>query len=153
VSRAGDWDAAADAWARADARGKQTPPFDPAALLAPTGGAVSAELTSVAQRSAFASPGLLGAVTVLVAIIGVFLAYNANTGLPFVPTRELKVDLVNGAALVDGNDVYSGGYRIGLVSDMRPVRLGGGQVGAQLTLALNKSYGGVPVDSTVQLRP
>ena len=48
-------------------------------------------------RPAFANPVLIGAVTVLIAIIAVFLAYNANTGLPFVPTRELKVDIANGS--------------------------------------------------------
>ena len=32
-----------------------------------------------------ASPVLVGAVTVLVTIVAVFLSYNANTGLPFVP--------------------------------------------------------------------
>jgi hypothetical protein len=41
------------------------------------------------QQPAFANPVLIGAVTVLVAIVAVFLAYNANNGLPFVPTREL----------------------------------------------------------------
>ena len=48
------------------------------------------------QQPAFANPVLIGAVTVLVAIVAVFLAYNANNGLPFVPTRELKVDIPNG---------------------------------------------------------
>ena len=56
---------------------------------------------------------LVGAVTVLVLLVAVFLAYNSNAGLPFVPTRELKVDLSDGANLVVGNDVREGGYRIG----------------------------------------
>ena len=33
-----------------------------------------------------ASPTLVGAVTVLVVVVAVFLAYQANNGLPFVPT-------------------------------------------------------------------
>ena len=37
------------------------------------------------ERGGVANPVLIGAVTVLVAIVAVFLAYNANNGLPFVP--------------------------------------------------------------------
>jgi virulence factor Mce-like protein len=105
------------------------------------------------QQSAFANPVLIGAVTVLVALVAVFLAYNANEGLPFVPTRELKVDIANGSELVAGNDVREGGYLIGLISDLKPVTLENGQVGAQLTLKLDKSYGDVPVDSTISIQP
>jgi ABC-type transporter Mla subunit MlaD len=105
------------------------------------------------QQPAFANPVLIGAVTVLVAIVAVFLAYNANTGLPFVPTRVLKVDFPDGAALVAGNDVDQGSYRIGLVSEMHPVVLPDGAVGAQATLQLNESAGRVPVDSTATILP
>jgi phospholipid/cholesterol/gamma-HCH transport system substrate-binding protein len=105
------------------------------------------------RQSAFANPVLIGAVTVLVLMVAVFLAYNANTGLPFVPTRELKVDFANGANLVIGNDVREGGYRVGLVSDMDPIKLPDGQIGAQLTLSLNKANGAFPADSTASIRP
>ena len=105
------------------------------------------------QQSALANPVLIGAVTVLVALVGVFLAYNANSGLPFVPTRELKVDIANGSALVAGNDVREGGYLVGLISDLKPVTLENGQAGAQLTLKLDKAYGNVPVDSTISIQP
>ncbi len=105
------------------------------------------------QQSAFASPVLIGAVTVLAVLVAVFLAYTANRGLPFVPTKELKVDISNGANLVPGNDVREGGFRIGAVSSMKPIELPNGQVGAQLTLQLNQSKGSVPIDSTVQVRP
>jgi virulence factor Mce-like protein len=105
------------------------------------------------QQSAFANPVLIGAVTVLVALVAVFLAYNANSGLPFVPTRELKVDIANGSELVAGNDVREGGYLIGLISELKPVTMENGQAGAQLTLKLNKSYGSVPVDSTISIQP
>jgi ABC-type transporter Mla subunit MlaD len=106
-----------------------------------------------AQQSAFANPVLIGAVTLLVTMVAVFLAYNANSGLPFVPTRELKVDIGDGSNLVVGNDVREGGTRVGLVSDMRPVRLSSGQVGAQLTLQLSKQNGVVPADSLVSIQP
>ena len=91
--------------------------------------------------------------TVLIALIAVFLAYNANTGLPFVPTRELKVDIANGSNLVVGNEVRSGGFRIGVISAMKPVALSNGQTGAQLTLKLDQAHGKVPVDSTATINP
>ena len=68
-----------------------------------------------AASSVFANPVLVGAVTVLVVIVAVFLSYNANNGLPFVPTTTLKVRFANGANLVKGNEVRSGGFRIGVV--------------------------------------
>ena len=102
---------------------------------------------------AASNPVLIGAVTVLVTCVAVFLAYNANQGLPFVPTTEVKVQVANGANLVKGNEVRSGGSRIGVVTDMRPVRLPDGTGGAELTLELDKGNGDLPKDSTVRIRP
>jgi virulence factor Mce-like protein len=107
----------------------------------------------VRQQSAFTNPVLVGAVTVLVTLVAVFLSYNANQGLPFVPTKELKVDIANGAQLVPGNDVREGGYRIGAVTDMKPIRLPNGQIGGQVTAKLDQSTSDVPVDSTASVRP
>ena len=63
---------------------------------------------------------LIGAATTLVVIVAVFLAYNANSGLPFVPTYELKVEVPNAANLVKGNDVRIGGTRVGAVATIAP---------------------------------
>jgi virulence factor Mce-like protein len=103
--------------------------------------------------SIVANPVLVGAVTTLVVIVAVFLAYNANNGLPFVPTRSLRVQIANGAELVAGNEVRSGGFRIGVVDDMKPVRLPNGRIGAELHLKLDKKIGAVPQDTTVKIRP
>ena len=105
------------------------------------------------QQAAFANPVLIGAVTVLVAVVAVFLAYNATNGLPFVPTRQLKVEFANGAALVDGNDVRVGGFRVGVVADMKPIVLPNGQVGAEAILNLNTTQGKIPIDSSATIRP
>lgn len=105
------------------------------------------------QASIMANPVLVGAVTVLILVVAVFLAYNANNGLPFVPTRQLDVEMANGANLVKGNEVRSGGYRIGVVEDMVPQRLSDGTVGALLQLKLDKKVGAVPTDSRVTIRP
>src|SRR5581483_2686747 len=93
-------------------------------------------------QPAFANPVLIGAVTVLVAIVAVFLAYNANNGLPFVPTRQLRIEFSNGAALGPGDQVTStGGYRIGVVSDTRAVQLPSGMPGAEALVKLDRSFG------------
>lgn len=106
-----------------------------------------------ASASIVASPVLVGAVTTLVVVVAVFLAYNANNGLPFVPTRALDVQFDNGANLVRGNEVRSGGYRVGVIEDMEPTRLPSGRVGALLHLKLDRKLGAIPVDSTVKVRP
>ena len=153
LSRAGQWDAAREAWDRAEERGQERPPFDHMALLG-AGVAEAEAAPKDVQRSALANPVLIGAVTLLVLIVGVFLAYNANSGLPFVPTRELRVNFADGAALTQGSQVTStGGFRIGLVSDMHAVRLPNGLVGAQAVLKLDRSFGSVPVNSTASISP
>jgi len=111
-------------------------------------------MTRRQQQVAFANPVLIGAVTVLVAIVAVFLAYNANNGLPFVPTRQLWIQFSNGSALTPASQVTSaGGYRIGVVSTTRTVILPSGVAGAEALVNINKSFGAVPVDSTAALRP
>ena len=105
------------------------------------------------NNSVVANPVLVGAVTTLIVVVAVFLAYNANNGLPFVPTRVLNVQVANGAELVPGNEVRSGGFRIGVVQDMTPAKLSDGKVGAVLKLKLDNKFGAVPVDSRVIIRP
>jgi phospholipid/cholesterol/gamma-HCH transport system substrate-binding protein len=105
------------------------------------------------RSSALGNPVLVGAMTVLVVLVAVFLAYNANSGLPFVPTTELKVNIASGSDLVPGDEVTEGGYHVGIVKSLAPVKLRSGQVAAQVTLALEKAYGRVPVDSSVEIRP
>ena len=108
---------------------------------------------SRASSGVLANPVLVGAVTVLVTLVAVFLAYNANAGLPFVPTTTYKVHVSNGANLVPGNEVRSGGYRIGVIDDMQPITLPNEEVGVELSLKLDKTVGDVPVDSTLRIRP
>lgn len=105
------------------------------------------------QSGGRVNPALVGAVTTLVVVVAVYLAYNANDGLPLVPAHRLDVQLADGANLVPGNEVRSGGYRVGVVEDMAPARLPNGRVGARVTLRLDRRFGGVPVDSRVTIRP
>jgi phospholipid/cholesterol/gamma-HCH transport system substrate-binding protein len=99
------------------------------------------------------SPVIVGAVTVLVVIVAVFLAYNANNGLPFVSTYNLKARVPNADALVKGNEVRIGGVRVGIVKKVVPVKLADGNVAAELSLSLDKSAEPLPIDSTITVRP
>src|SRR4051794_37887763 len=103
------------------------------------------------KQSVASNPVFVGAVTTLVVVVAVLLAYNANKGLPFVPTVELKVDTPNAARLVVGNEVREGGFRIGQVADIEPIP--GAKSGAQLTLKLDTSATPLPADSTIRIRP
>jgi len=105
-------------------------------------------LTGVAS-----SPVIVGAVTVLVVIVAVFLAYNANNGLPFVSTYDLKARVPNADALVKGNDIRIGGVRVGTVRSVVPIRLANGEYASELTLRLDRSAEPLPVDSTITVRP
>jgi virulence factor Mce-like protein len=100
-----------------------------------------------------ANPVLIGAATVLVVIVAVFLAYNANNGLPFVPTYDLKTVVPNAANLVPGNEVRIGGSRVGVVDQIEPRRERDGSVTAVLNMKLETAVQPLPVDSTVIVRP
>jgi virulence factor Mce-like protein len=104
------------------------------------------------RASIASSPVLIGAATTLVLIVAVFLAYNANQGLPFVPTYSLKANVPSAANLVRGNDVRIGGARVGIVSTIDPVRHPDGSVTAQLGLKLQTRIRPLPMDSTVIVR-
>ena len=106
--------------------------------------------------SIVASPVLVGAVTTLIVIVSVFLAYNANTGLPFVPTYNLKAQLPGGANLVPGNEVRVGGFRVGVIDKIQPgttVVRGQPRSIAVLVMKLDKSAQPLPTDTTVLVRP
>src|SRR5262245_18649273 len=110
-----------------------------------------------------ASPTLVGAVTVLVVVVAVFLSYQANQGLPFVPTYKLSAELPNAETLVPGNEVRIGGIRVGQIKTIEPEtvdnapcpndpeRLCEGQV-AVVDMELNQDIDPLPVDSTMVVR-
>jgi ABC-type transporter Mla subunit MlaD len=105
------------------------------------------------RPSVFGSPVLVGAITVLVVVVGVFLAYNANKGLPFVPTYDINAHVPSGADLVVGNDVRVGGDRVGVVNKITPVRDKSGRVSAILGLKLDKTVDPLTNRSSVIVRP
>ena len=105
------------------------------------------------SASIVANPVLVGAVTTLVVVVAVFLAYNANNGLPFVPSRVIYAELPDGAELNKGVEIREGGYRIGVVEELKPGTMSDGKVGAIVRMKLDESAGPFPKDSRVLVRP
>jgi virulence factor Mce-like protein len=104
------------------------------------------------------NPVLVGAGAVLVILVMVLLSYNANSGLPFVPTYDITADVPNGAALVKGNDVRIGGARVGTVVKITAERedepaTDEERYYAQVSLKLDKNIGPIPANSTIEVRP
>ena len=100
-----------------------------------------------------ASPVLVGAVTVLVAIVAVFIAYGANSGLPFVPTYDLKVQLPSGAKLVQGNEVRVGGFRVGATRINTNGNTDDQETVALVDLKLDKTIEPLAQDTSFTVRP
>jgi virulence factor Mce-like protein len=110
-----------------------------------------------------ASPTLVGAVTVLVVVVAVFLAYQANQGLPFVPTYKLSAQLPDADTLVPGNEVRIGGIRVGQIKSVDPETVDNApcpndptrqcttQV-AKVNMELNQDLDPLPENSTVVVR-
>src|SRR5205807_3917013 len=59
--------------------------------------------------SVASNPIVIGAITVLVTIVAVTLAYNATVGLPFVPSYNLHVQIANASELQKGDQASIGG--------------------------------------------
>jgi virulence factor Mce-like protein len=110
-----------------------------------------------------ASPTMVGAITTLIVIVAVFLAYNANQGLPFVPTYRVSAEICDAARLGPNNEVRIGGNRVGVVEsiDTMPAPPNSGCVAddgssystiAKLNLKLDESAKPIPADSTIRVR-
>jgi virulence factor Mce-like protein len=110
-----------------------------------------------------ASPTMVGAITTLIILVAVFLAYNANNGLPFVPTYSVSAELCDAARLGPNNEVRIGGNRVGVVESIDTVAAppnsgcvsadgSSASTVAKLNLKLDKSADPIPADSTIRVR-
>ena len=100
------------------------------------------------------NPVLVGTTIVVALIVGVFLSYNANKGLPFVKTFPLKAQVPDAAELVVGSEVRIGGFRVGQVNKITAMPAEGKTPPyAELDLALDGTLDGIPGDTRVQVRP
>ena len=105
------------------------------------------------SQSPFTNRILIGAVTVLVLVLGVFLAYTASSQLPFVPTYDINADVPDAAGLIPTNEVLIGGTRIGYIGSITAAKDATGSPIAVLHLRLNTSIKALPADSTDLVRP
>jgi ABC-type transporter Mla subunit MlaD len=110
-------------------------------------------MTRRPNSSIVANPVLVGASTLLVVLVAVFLAYNANTGLPFVPTYDITALVRNADELNRSADVRIGGKRVGLVTDVTAVPTASGEIVARLALKLDQAVGPLPADTLLRVRP
>jgi virulence factor Mce-like protein len=100
------------------------------------------------RSSLAASPLLVGAITTLIVVVAVFLSYNANNGLPFVPTYNIKVMLPNATGLQPSNQVRIAGTRVGLVDSLTPHEdPRTGRISVIANLKLEKSIEPLPADT------
>jgi ABC-type transporter Mla subunit MlaD len=112
---------------------------------------------------------MVGAVTTLIVVVAVFLAYNANSGLPFVPVYRVSVEVPDAARLTNNNEVRIGGHRVGVVESIDAIQSSeatttaqadGGSEGvgntggaiARLNLKLDKAAQPLPKDSVFRVR-
>jgi virulence factor Mce-like protein len=94
------------------------------------------------------NPLLIGAVTTLIVVVAVFLSYNANNGLPFVPTYDIKVALPEASGLQRSNQVRIAGTRVGLVESLSARQdPATGRITAIANLKLEKSVEPLPADT------
>lgn len=100
----------------------------------------------------FTSPVLIGALTVLVMVVAVVLAFQANNGLPFVPRYDLHLEVPNAEELVHGGEVHMGGALVGSVNSVTASRDRAGAPVAVVNMALNKTIEPLPVDSHFTIR-
>jgi ABC-type transporter Mla subunit MlaD len=105
------------------------------------------------NMSIAANPILIGGVTVLMVIVAVYLSYNANHGLPFVPTYKVDVVIPNADGLIAGNEVRIGGDRVGVVKKIDARANRDGSTSAELELGLDANTDHLPADSVVKVRP
>ncbi|MDX6662919.1 MAG: phospholipid/cholesterol/gamma-HCH transport system substrate-binding protein [Solirubrobacterales bacterium] len=98
-----------------------------------------------------ASPTVVGAITTLIIIVAVFLAYNASNGLPFVPVYRVSTELPNAARVVRNNEVRIGGHRVGVVESVQTTQnQQTGEAAAKLNLKLDRAV--KPISQATQVR-
>jgi phospholipid/cholesterol/gamma-HCH transport system substrate-binding protein len=97
---------------------------------------------------------LVGAITILVVAVAVYLSYIAENGLPFIPTYDINVQVSNADELVKNADVRIGGARVGQVLTItpEPASKTWPRAYAKLGLALDSDLQPLPSDTRYEIR-
>jgi virulence factor Mce-like protein len=107
-----------------------------------------------ALSDSFSSPILTGTLTLLIAVVAVYLSYTAQNGLPFVPSYQVSAEVPNADELVKDAPVRIGGDQVGLVLRIapEPATSGRRRPYARITMSLSRSVAPLPVDSRDEVR-
>jgi virulence factor Mce-like protein len=96
---------------------------------------------------------LVGTITVLAVTTAVFLSYQANNGLPFVPTYRISVTLPDAQEMGPGDQVFVAGRLVGRI-DSTEASYSHGHPVAILNLKLDQDLADeVHSDATYAVRP
>lgn len=97
---------------------------------------------------------VIGVAVLALGVVGILISYSAQTGLPFVPTYSVTVEVPDATRVETGAPVRSGGVRVGVVQEVRAVPATASKPEhARLLLGLDPELARLPVDSRVTLRP
>ena len=111
-------------------------------------------MTSRNRTGPFGNYALIGSVVILVATIATLISFSAGTGLPFVPTYKVTVELPDAGRLNVGAPVRVGGAQVGIVKALHAVAPTATHPSfARADLAIDPKLKPLPVDSRVRLRP
>lgn len=109
-------------------------------------------MTRRSKTGLASQPAMLGAIAIFVTIVAVYFVYNADSGLPYVPTYDVRAELPNAEHLGKTGDVRMAGLLVGRVGERRLVRDPDGSAHAVLELRLYKEIEPLPADSRVAMR-
>ena len=99
------------------------------------------------------SPLLIGAITTLIVVVAVYLSYNANNGLPFVPTYNIKVVLPQTSGLSRQTSCAWAVRAWGSSRSCRPIRTPPPDRSRRSrNLKLEKKVEPLPVDTTASVQ-
>lgn len=95
---------------------------------------------------------MIGAVTIVVVGLFVYISYTANGGLPFTASYDVSARVADAQRLIRTDEVRIAGVRVGQVSSVS-ARLGpGGQPYSVIGLALSPSVARLPVDTLIEVQ-
>jgi phospholipid/cholesterol/gamma-HCH transport system substrate-binding protein len=97
-------------------------------------------------------PALLGAIALLVSMVAIYIVYNANAGLPFVPTYDVRAVIDDAEHMGKTGDVRMAGVLVGKVGGRHLEVMPDGTTRAVLDLALDRWMNPLPADTQIRMR-